>query len=259
MGRSKNTLQNAFLSWTVITALSLLWSNGSVSQEQQKQIVLLGADVPPFSWQQHRDVVGINMNIVEHAAERLGIKVNKQIVPLKRALTVLNHQAHHYFVGLARTPEREELYQWIAPLISTRIGLLKLNDSTSSNAGFDDKQQYRAKICVHYDTPMQAWLLENNEADFIAVTNEQACLKLLSNKLVKYWFTEFHLARYLIKQANIPTHQIVEDKLIMQPKLYLATSLNADSKTIEQWRKELNSMASKGEFRKFVQRYVDDY
>ncbi|REL35155.1 substrate-binding periplasmic protein [Thalassotalea euphylliae] len=240
------------------------------------KVTLIGAEVPPFSWQQENEVVGINMDVAAQAAQTMGYQVDRKILPLKRALSTLSHQPNTLMAGLARTPEREHLYTWIGPVVSIKVGLLSWQEHIKASQGkqlmagsaiaLDDAgsiaseaPHYRAKLCVHYDTPMEAWLKNHGETDYIAVTSEHACLSLLAEKLVKHWFTEFHLARYLTSKSSYPVENLVEHEVLIEPELYLAGGLNMSSTDIEEWRMALEQMAEAGDIDKIIKRYVADY
>ena len=177
-------------------------------------------------------------------------------------------------VGVARTPEREHLFTWIAPVVPVQVGMLgwqgttntqSLNDlqssaDSNSEETLPNRQPHmRAKLCVHYNTPMEDWLKSHGETDYIAVTSEQACLSLLAEGLVKQWFTEFHLARYLTKESSYSPMKLVEQEVVMQPQLYLAGPLSMTSTEVEEWRMTLLTMAEQGDIEKIVARYVSDY
>lgn len=216
------------------------------------KVNLLGADVPPYSWVQDQRVIGINIEIAEQAARALGYQTHSRIVPLKRAFHMLKHRPDHFFVGLARTPEREQSFTWIAPLISTRIGMFAWQATQQSS------RKQRAEICVHIGTPMENWLKTNSRSDYVTVTNEQACLKLLVEGLVQYWLTEANLVQYLLKQNGLSSTGLVEGEVIMQPQLYLAASLDTSEILITTWRQQLQDMAATGDISEIVDRYIND-
>lgn len=197
-------------------------------------------------------MTGINIEIVEQAALSLGVPSRSDIIPLKRAMKMIE-QPGNFLVGLARTPDRESHFNWIAPLVPTRIGMLSWEDGSISSSPL------RGEICVHYSTPMESWLKQHNHPDYIVVKNEDACLKLLTNHLVKYWFTEFHLAHYLIQQQGLDNNHLIENEVIMEPHLYMASSLNTPDSVIHRWRNQLEEMRKNGLFEKTIRRYINDY
>lgn len=230
------------------------WGEGeSESQSLNKDIIFLGANVPPFSWREDDEIIGINIEISQQAAHASGFSAHSKIVPLKRAFQIIETNQNHFLVGLARTPERERHFKWVKPLITTRIGMLRWQpDPISAN-------DIRAEVCAHYGTPMEHWLKTHNHPDYIIVNDEEACFQLLTNGLVKYWFTEMHLAQYLIKQKELDTNNLIEEKIIMSPQLFLATSLNTSDTVINPIKNQLDIMKEKGIFEKIINRYIKNY
>lgn len=231
----------------LIGLVQFSWSEGQTSN---KDIVFLGANVPPFSWNENDEIVGINIEIAQLAAHASGFSSHSKIVPLKRAFQIIETNQNHFLVGLARTPERERHFKWVKPLITTRIGMLRWQpDPIAAN-------DIRAEICAHYGTPMEYWLKTHNHPDYIIVNDEEACFQLLTNGLVKYWFTEIHLAQYLTKQKRLNTNYLIEEKIIMNPQLFLATSLNTPDAVVSPIKHELDAMKEKGVFNTIINRYI---
>lgn len=220
------------------------------SDEQSRQVVFVGADVPPFSWSEGGEVKGINVEILQEAAKRLGYESRQKIVPLKRAFKMLETYPDHFMVGLARTPDREASFKWVAPLIHARIAMLSLKNKTLHS------EAIRAEVCVHYGTPMESWLKRNGWQNYMAVTNEQACLKLLQDQLVNNWFTELHLAKHLAAKQGIELRTFAQEKVIMTPTLYMAAPLGTPDEEVEKWRRTLDSMAEQGRFEQIKNRYL---
>ncbi|WP_181902166.1 substrate-binding periplasmic protein [Thalassotalea euphylliae] len=259
-----------------LTSLLLLISfmGIAVASETADQITLIGPQVPPFSWQEEGNVRGINMDVISQAGQQLGYQVHQQVVPLKRAFSMVERLPNVLMVGVARTAEREHLFTWVAPILPVQVGMLGWQDSahqqsvdTNQSLAHDKRQEspqsrqphVRAKLCVHYNTPMEDWLKSNGETDYIAVTSEQACLSLLAEGLVKHWFTEFHLAQFLTKKSSYSPMNLIEQEVVMQTKLYLAGPLTMSSTEAEEWRMTLVAMAQRGEIDKIIARYVADY
>lgn len=240
--------------WTsLVSALEHSASGGLSASAAPKIVVFLAADVPPFSFMKDGEPAGINVDIVKHAAQALGYQASFKILPLKRARAMLEGSSDYFLLGFARTPERELSVTWVAPLVPTKIAMHNLQH----HIALPNKR--RAEVCAHYGTPMEDWLKRSQHPDYMIVTSEQACLKLLNNHLVKYWFTETHLAQYLFQQSKLASGSLIEGRVMMSPQLYLAANINTPRARVLAWRQQLEGMAERGEFERITKQYVDNY
>lgn len=238
---------------TIIKAIFLLLPLillSTYSLASNTTIHLIGADVPPFSMQVQNKIQGINMQLAILAAEQMDLEYKAELLPWKRALQQARQYSNTVLVGLARTKEREALFNWITPVFQSRIGFLSLASKP------EEHLNYRAKTCVHYNTPMEVWLKQAGETDFISVSNEHRCLTLLAEGAVRQWFSEVHLAQYLTKQAAGSGIVLQEQQIVLRPALYIATAKHNQHIDIQAWRKTLQALIKQGELKKLLHQYL---
>jgi len=190
------------------------------------------------------------MELAIQAAEKLGLKYTAELLPWKRALQQAKQYSNTLLVGLARTEEREEHFNWITPVFQSRIGFLSLTSKA------EEHLSYRAKTCVHYNTPMEHWLKQAGETDFISVSNENRCLALLIEGAVLQWFTEVHLAQYLVRQKADIDIRLQEKDLILRPALYMATAKNNQQIDIQSWQQTLEQLKKQGKLQQLLNKYL---
>lgn len=190
------------------------------------------------------------MQLAILAAEQMGLEYKAELLPWKRALQQAQQYSNTVLVGLARTKEREALFNWITPVFQSRIGFLSLASKP------EEHLNYRAKTCVHYNTPMEVWLKQAGETDFISVSNEHRCLTLLAEGAVRQWFSEVHLAQYLAKQAAGSGIVLQEQQIVLRPALYIATAKHNQHIDVQAWQKTLRALIKQGELKKLLHQYL---
>ncbi len=103
--------------------------------------------LPPLNYEQDGKVVGFSSELLDLMAKDADITVHKQLLPWSRAYDMVGRQGNTLIYSLARTPERESLFQWVGPISARRILLYKHSDRTDiSLKSLDDARPYRIGV-----------------------------------------------------------------------------------------------------------------
>ena len=111
------------------------------------EISALTESLPPLNYEQDGRVVGFSSELLDLIAKESDVTVHKQLLPWSRAYDMVGRQATTLIYSLARTPERELLFQWVGPISSRRILLYKQSDRTDiAIKTLDDARPYRIGV-----------------------------------------------------------------------------------------------------------------
>lgn len=114
---------------------------------QAVDIVALTESVPPLNYEQDGKVVGFSSELLDLMAKEADIPIDKQALPWSRAYDMVSRQANTLIYSLARTPEREALFQWVGPISERRILLYRHRDRPDINLkSLDDARPYRIGV-----------------------------------------------------------------------------------------------------------------
>ena len=82
---------------------------------------------PPYHYMNEKeDVVGSSTTLVRQILENAGYDVEFLLMPWARSLRMVSKRDDALVYSLARTPERESQFFWIAPVSEFRLALVKL-------------------------------------------------------------------------------------------------------------------------------------
>lgn len=110
-------------------------------------IAALTESLPPLNYEQDGKVVGFSSELLDLMAREADITVHKQVLPWPRAYDMVGRQANTLIYSLARTPEREALFQWVGPISERRILLYRHRDRSDINLkALDDARPYRIGV-----------------------------------------------------------------------------------------------------------------
>jgi len=108
------------------------------------EISALTESLPPLNYEVDGKVVGFSSELLDLMAKEAELPITKQVLPWSRAYDMVGRHSNTLIYSLARTPERETLFQWVGPISSRRILLYKLSDRTDiSIRTLDDARAYR--------------------------------------------------------------------------------------------------------------------
>ena len=215
-------------------------------------IQLFSERSPPFSYvtgqEPDRKVEGFSVDIVNEIQERTG-HVNKINMSLwNDAYAVVQYLPNSALFRTARTPERENFFQWVGPISTSRAYFYTL---TASGLTIETLEQ--AKDLESIATP-NGWfthdfLIENNFQNIVATsqTSMEAFNQLIDGEVQALFLTVLDLI-WLADNNDVPMSDLTQHIEVLSHGDYIAFSLNTPTGTIEQWQNYLNNMKADGTF-----------
>lgn len=200
-------------------------------------------------------LTGLTIEIVQEIQKRVGNNDPIQVVPWSRGLDKINNDANTLLFSMARTPERESLYQWIGPIMSNVYGLYAKADSSLKVNNLDDAKKipsigvYRGDIRDQTLTRLGFRNLDR------ASSNISSFKKLMMGRISVY--TDSKLGVESLARAS--GYAISDVKFIFElfkSELYIAASRNTDPAVIKKWNAALENMKKDKTFLKIQQKYL---
>lgn len=94
------------------------------------KLIIYTEHFPPYNFQDNEQIIGVNIDIVKLACEQAKIDCKVKLYPWKRAMELTKSQINSGLVSTARTPDREDLFTWIGPLVANQSCVFKLKRRT---------------------------------------------------------------------------------------------------------------------------------
>lgn len=111
------------LNLAVVTGL-LLYFNAAVLAAAPLRVVLELS--PPHQTMVNGEVAGLTTALVKDMLKHAKLDARFEVYPWARAYKIAATTPNVLIYNMARTPEREGLFQWIGPVGAYRLGLVKL-------------------------------------------------------------------------------------------------------------------------------------
>ncbi len=148
----------------------------------------------------------------------------------------------------ARTPEREDMFQWVGPISTNRTYFY-----TVVNSGITIATLEQAKALQSIATPKNwythEFLVKNNFGNVVAtaLTSQEAFDQLMNGEVEALLMPDLDM-KWLAEKNGISTSQLAQSMEALNHDGYIAFSLNTPNSTVAQWQKNLDEMKADGTF-----------
>ncbi|MFZ6819405.1 substrate-binding periplasmic protein [Undibacterium sp. Ji22W] len=240
----------------LITASLLCLNTQVLAQTPAKPILSLYCedDKPLQFFDENKNLTGLTVEVVQEIQKRIGNKDRIQVVPWSRGIDKLNKEPNSLLFTMARTPDREDLYQWIGPILMIEYGLYVKADSTIHIQKLEDAKKI-GLIGVYRDDIRDQTLSKLGFTNLDRASSVTSSFKkLMIGRIAAYADAKKGVAI----TANLAGYQASDVKLaydLFKNSLYIAVSKNTDAAIVAQWNNTLDEMKRDKSFLKILKKY----
>lgn len=215
---------------------------------------------PPYNYFHDNKIVGINLDIIKRACETADLDCSFKLYPWLRAYKAALYYENAGVMSTSRSEEREELFQWVGPLVYSKNYFYKLasRDDVQVNTEEDLlKYTISAQIGDIYQDVLLDIGFENGK-NLLQVSSKYKGVKLfyegkldlliatdktIEHKLGKYGYDSSELVPVL--PLSIPTSK----------GNYLALNKSVPKKVVEKLQKAVDKLRESGQFEVISKQY----
>lgn len=241
----------------LLIAASLLCLNTQTFAQHKTSPVLslyCEDDKPLQFYDENKKLTGLTVEVVQEIQRRLGNKDRIQVVPWSRGIDKLNKEPNSFLFTMARTPDREHLYQWIGPILFIEYGLYVKADSSIQINKLEDAKKI-GLIGVYRDDIRDQTLSKLGFTNLDRASSVASSFKkLMIGRIAAYADAKKGVAI----TANLAGYQASDVKLafdLFKNPLYIAVSKNTDAAIVAQWNSTLEEMKKDKSFLKILKKY----
>ncbi len=217
---------------------------------------IVTSEHPPFSYTEEGVVKGLAAEIVTALLEDLRLDVEIVSSPWPRTYKTALETKNILIFTLARTPEREDLFDWVGVIIAGNSYLFALNDRKDINiASLEDAKKYRIGI-VRND--VRANFLKANGITLLdEVIDSEANAQKLAKGWIDLWAEEENTAPYLFKKLGYDSSQTLNKAFLLDLHMegYLAFARGSDKDLVDSFRDALQRLKNSGKYQQIVNKY----
>ncbi|WP_026318126.1 substrate-binding periplasmic protein [Algicola sagamiensis] len=215
-------------------------------------------DSPPYNFQENQQPQGIAVDLLKAAAKQQGYTIQNQMIhlqPWARAYKeALNGPMTALFV-MARTPEREALFQWVGPITKTSIVILAKKARHFQISSHQDLKSYIIGAVRDDVGAQELKRIGIPDANIQLSAFSENAAKKLSAQRINMWAYEHRVALWILKRTGQNTHDFEVVHTLKESELYFGLSKDVPKQYLDTLQNGIQAVQESGEFDKILLRY----
>jgi polar amino acid transport system substrate-binding protein len=226
----------------------------SASAQATETIELYLSEAPPLTFQYYHNGHGIAGDMALAAIINSGWLSSIPSTPWNRAQKTVAQGRNLLITPLLRTPEREDQYTWIAPIMSLERAFFSLGTPVSS---FEDARKRYNRIAVGLGTPQEQTLLQAgfSHEQIVNIKMGGTPINMLKRGRVDAWFTGIPEALYLWPEGG---QKLQRSPVLTATDVYLACSKDCDPALVSRLQQAIEDLHREGALEKIKQVYLPE-
>ena len=233
--------------------LTLLHIPASADPADGNEFQLMTEDLPPYSYLENEKPSGLAVELVRAICRRIGHPDNIKIHSWAIAYDLARSQDNRILFSTARTPDRENVFKWVGPIVHDRLFFFARSDSKLSIRSLDDARAVR-KIGTYKDDVAEKFLIGKGFTNLDSVMAAPLNARKLAAGRIDLWIENFITGHESARRAGL-AGKIVPIFEVSSSDLYIAFSRSTPDKVIAEWQGALDAMKSDGEYRDIYLRF----
>ena len=185
---------------------------------------------------------------------QLGRPGQVSVVPLARALQVLDRRQPALLVGLFRTPAREQRYQWLVPLYRDQLVFYQARQRPVAASNW--AQARDVPVCVVHGSAPEEYALRAGLQRLERNNGYALCLRMLMAGRVQLAPLLAGDVQAKLAEAGLPVDALQASRLPAIPlESYLAASRATPASEVAAWRQAWQQLQASDRYSQLQQRY----
>jgi polar amino acid transport system substrate-binding protein len=243
----------------LVAALSFLPPAGVQAESRAKELRLLAAELPPYSFQIPPASVaetpgvdqGLVYEVVSEMAKRIGHTGLIEFLPWGEAQRIARTQPNIGILALTRTPERENQYRWLARIVTDDLILV-------GGQGIDVSSLDKVKdrpVGVLGRSGAEALLRERGFTRIKPQPEEWMNARLMQQRRIDAWLAPRLMVIYAMREVGGNLAALNFGEIVRSSEIYLAASKDLPDAEVRKWEEAFQAVKADGSY----QRIVDEY
>lgn len=219
------------------------------------ELQLYTEENPPLNFSRDGQADGLSVAAVRELLRRTGDSGTIQMVPWARGYMRAQRSANVGLFITVRTPEREELFQWVGPLLSTTTSFYARSGSGLHIDSLDAARQVAA-IGVPRDWYSQQVLEGEGFSNLFLAAKPHSMLEMVLHGRIPLMVYEDQLLPSLMAELGASMVDLERHYSFMRTSSYIAFSLQTDTHLIQRWQAALDDMRNDGSLARLQKQWL---
>jgi polar amino acid transport system substrate-binding protein len=242
----------------VIIEFFSLQTGRALAGSAPEKAMLFTEDLSPVHYMENNRQVGIATDIVRAIFREAGLRTEIQTYPWKRTYLTVLRTPGSFVYTINRTPARENLFQWIGPILNKRTYLYRLASRVDIRVERpEDLKKYTTVAILGYALTDKLGNLGLTKGKELIVTRnkKEQVQVFLKGRADLITGNEFTIASALAERGY-SINDVVPVLLMNEKGYYLAANLKTDRNLVERLRIANIKIQQSGLVQKTIARYM---
>ena len=203
-------------------------------------------DFPPYNYLENDELRGIGPNIIRELSSEVGEEPKIRVLPWARAYKYAQEMPDVGIFSIVRTPKRENVFQWVGPLYTVRVGLYTIQGNKHFYQGSNKENLEQARkvgnIAVQLGGAGEELLTTLKFQNLNKIINVNKALFLLLKGRYDLLETSDTYMAYMAKEEDVSEDSVRDAAFIGQYDMYLAFSKSTPIATVQKWQAALDRL-----------------
>ena len=226
----------------------------ALSASAQSLNILCENDPPAQFRDADGNLTGYTIELVSEIQKRVGNQDEIKMLPWSRGYDMIQKYPNVVLFQMSRTPEREELFNWVGPVHESVYGLYARADSEITLASLEEAKTVRS-IGVYRDDIRHQMLVRAGFTNLVVANENSANIAQLMRGRVDLITLASTTYDREVSSAGFSRSDL---KLVLPfhtSRNYLAMSKEMPPKVVESWNAALEAMRKDGSIDKLIGKY----
>ncbi|WP_457425847.1 substrate-binding periplasmic protein [Roseateles sp. P5_E7] len=239
------------LSVTALTPPTALAQHANEVAERAAQLEWVAGDLPPFAWRSPAGPRGYAHDLVLLMAQQIGRSTQVSYYPWARAVQLVERSDRVGIFPLARTPDREQRFQWLVPLMTVRYVLI--TPATDKRLSLDQLRPLRVGILR--GSPIVRNLQAEQFKTIVEGKDYRDLLRLLVAGALDVVYAGAPMIEAAMSEYGYGRQQFTTQQVLGGATLYIAASLGLAPEEAQLWQKAYQHLEDDGSVARLRRRY----
>lgn len=242
----------------VLALLLSLWPAATLSDELT-QLKILTESYPPYNFVAQDQLRGISVDLLMAAADAIGSSLTRQdiaLYPWPRAYKTALKGPQVALFSTTMTADRKPLFQWVGPIIPTRVVLLARRDKHIRINSLQDINPYAVGV-IREDIGEQLLLAgQVAEKNIRPLSSAVSLAKMLNSGRIDLWAYEENVARWILRNNKLNPENFESVYILDESELYYTFSKDVDPALLQRLQQALTTLRSTPLYQTVIDRYL---
>ncbi len=233
-------------------------ADGVLAEKQKfdKISQIYTVEYPTICFTKGGGVTGAATEIVREIMKRLQVSYDIKSLPWKRAYAYLSEEPNVMLFTVTRSKDRENLFKWAGPIITSRLVFFAKKDSTIDIRSLEDAKKVD-KIGMVQGYSVEKYLLQRgfSNIDAISASERTNPTKLMTGR-INLWATVDLVGIHNAKLQGIDPKDMKTVYVIKKQQKYIAFSKQVPDVIVQKWQDALDKMKQDQTFEKILNNWI---